>query len=108
MVGYPGGCRIHGPAVHTSSLNEAGWIEIRPDLQCDFGHGITFTEDAGARLAWNYEKAFSANMNTALSMPVFKNLGVNVTSFDSFVNNPPPGFKENTFQIAFGIRYAFK
>ena len=73
-----------------------------------FGHGIAFSEDAGARLAWNYEKAFSANMNTSLSMPVFKNLGVNVTSFDSFVNNPPPGFKRNTFQLAFGIRYAFK
>jgi hypothetical protein len=93
----------------TSSLNKKlVGSRFGQTYNVTFAHGITFTEDAGARLAWNYEKAFSANMNTSLSMPVFKNLGVNINSFDSFVNNPPPGFKRNTFQIAFGIRYAIK
>ncbi len=73
-----------------------------------FWRGIVLTEQAGVRPAWNYAKAFFADGNASLTVPVYKRLGVSFAAFDSFLNNPPPGFKKNSFQLTVGANYAFK
>lgn len=63
---------------------------------------LTFTP------AWNDTSAYSALFNTLLAMPVFKRLSVSASVSDTFLNDPPEGFKKNSFQFTLGITYAFK
>ena len=41
-------------------------------------------------------------------MPVFKRLSVAISALDMFLNDPPPGFKKNSFQFTTGITYSLK
>jgi hypothetical protein len=52
--------------------------------------------------------ALSAQILAGLIFPVYKNLGFTVGSQDNFVNNPPFGFKKNTFQFTAGLSYTLK
>jgi hypothetical protein len=52
--------------------------------------------------------AFSAQIIAALLFPVYKNLGFTLGSQDNFVNNPPLGYKKNTFQFTAGVTYSLK
>ncbi len=63
---------------------------------------LTFTP------AWNDTSAYSALFNTLLAMPVFKRLSVSASVADTFLDDPPVGFKKNSFQFTLGITYAFK
>ena len=40
-----------------------------------------------------------------LTLPVYKRLSVAVNTLDTFLNNPPPGFKKNSFQFTTGVTY---
>ena len=73
-----------------------------------FAHGITLTEQAGIRPAWNDMKNYFAGFLASLNVPVHRRLGLSITSFDSYVNNPPPYFKKNSFQISVGANFSFK
>ena len=39
-------------------------------------------------------------------MPVYKRLSFTVGTIDTFLNDPPPGFKKNSFQFTTGVTYA--
>jgi hypothetical protein len=52
--------------------------------------------------------AWSAQIIAGLVFPVYKNLGFTLGSQDNFVNNPPFGYKKNTFQFTAGVTYALK
>jgi len=73
-----------------------------------FKNGVTITEQAGVRPAWNYMRAFFAGGNGSLTVPVYKRLGVTLGINETFLNDPPPYFKKNNFQVTFGAHYAFR
>ncbi len=38
-------------------------------------------------------------------MPMYKRLSLNLGALDMFLNDPPPGFKKNSFQFTMGLAY---
>jgi hypothetical protein len=74
--------------------------------------GLVFNETGTVLPAFNtpagQPSAFSAQIIAGLLFPVYKNLGFTVGSQDNFVNNPPLGYKKNTFQFTAGITYTVK
>ncbi len=73
-----------------------------------FPKGIVLFEMAGVRPSWNDLDNTFAGFVVNLTVPVYHGFGVTLGSFDSYVNNPPPGFKKNTFQLSVGLSYAIK
>ena len=73
-----------------------------------FQHGVIFNEQLSATPAWNNTSAYSTNGSASLTLPVHKRLSVSLTSLDTFLNDPPPGFKKNSFQFTAGLTYALK
>jgi len=72
-----------------------------------FKSGASFSERATYYPAFNYEKDYFASFSVSLSVPVYKRLGVQISAFDNYFNEPPPGFKRNSFQSSLGLTYAF-
>lgn len=74
--------------------------------------GLVFNESGTVLPAFNtpagQPSAWSAQIIAGLLFPVYKNLGFTLGSQDNFVNNPPSGYKKNTFQFIAGVTYAFK
>ena len=74
--------------------------------------GLVFNESGTVLPAFNtpagQPSAFSAQIIAGLLFPVYKNLGFTVGSQDNFVNNPPFGYKKNTFQFTAGVTYTLK
>jgi hypothetical protein len=73
-----------------------------------FAHGILLTEAGALTQPWNDTSAYSAVGNVALTLPVYHRLGLTLAALDNFLNNPPPGFKKNSFQFTAGITYSFQ
>lgn len=71
-------------------------------------HGIVLNEQAGFTPAWNEPKAYSAFASAALTFPVYRRLGLTLGTLDNFLNDPPPGFKKNSFQFTAGATYSFQ
>ena len=70
-----------------------------------FWHGIVFSQLLTVTPAWNNVNAFSGNAGANLAMPVFERLSVSLGTADTFLNDPPEGFKKNSFQFTAGITY---
>lgn len=73
-----------------------------------FQHGILLNEQVSATPAWNDTNAYFATGTLSLTLPVHKRLSVALTSADTFLNDPPPGFRKNSFQFTAGLTYALK
>ena len=73
-----------------------------------FAHGITFTEAGSITPAWNNTNAYSATAQAGLTFPVYKGFSLSLSALDTFLNNPPVGFKKNSFQFTTAIGYAIK
>jgi hypothetical protein len=73
-----------------------------------FTHGIVFNEQISATPAWNNTAAYSATGTASLALPVHKRFSLAITSLDTFLNDPPPGFKKNSFQFTTGLAYALR
>ena len=73
-----------------------------------FQHGILLNEQISATPAWNDTSAYFATGSVTLTLPVHKRLSVALTSADTFLNDPPAGFKKNSFQFTAGLTYALK
>ncbi len=50
--------------------------------------------------------AYSAAGFVNLTLPLYKRFNFTTGVIDTFLNNPPPGFKKNSFQFITGITYA--
>jgi hypothetical protein len=72
-----------------------------------FQHNILFNEQAGITPAWNNTNAYSAFASAALTFPVYHHFGFTIGALDNFLNNPPPGFRKNSFQLTIGANYSF-
>jgi len=68
-------------------------------------HGILLAEQLAVTPAWNNTRAYSAVAGAGLTLPVYKRLSLAVNSLDTFLNDPPPGFKKNSFQFTTGVTY---
>lgn len=73
-----------------------------------FGHGVVFYEQADVRPAWNHMQAFFGGGMASLTVPIYRRIGISLGTFDSFINNPPPGFKKNTFQVTVSANIAIR
>jgi len=69
------------------------------------GKGVTFLEGISVTPAWNEMHAYSWAANASLNVPVFKRLGATAAVLDTFLNDPPPTFKKNSFQLTMGLTY---
>lgn len=69
---------------------------------------LNFTESASVLPAWNNTNAYSANGLVSLVMPIFKRLGLTVSSSDSFLNDPSAGYKKNSFQFGTAVSYSLR
>jgi Protein of unknown function, DUF481 len=74
--------------------------------------GLVFNEAGTILPAFNtpagQPSALSAQIIAGLLFPVYKNLGFTLGSQDNFINNPPFGYKKNTFQFTAGVTYTLK
>jgi hypothetical protein len=66
---------------------------------------MIFTETLDVLPAWNNEKAYSVNLTTALSAPIFKRLSATVSVADNFLNDPAEFYNKNSFQFITGVTY---
>ncbi len=91
-----------GPATSTDLVGSSfGDNYIR-----HFPRKIVFTEVATINTPWNSPGDYSANVAVGASFPVYKNLGFSVGVIDSYLNNPPAGFKGNSVQFNTGLTYS--
>jgi hypothetical protein len=67
-----------------------------------FKRGFVADEHVTYIPAWNNTNAWTANFGTVFTMPVYKRISASSSIVDSFLNDPPPGFKKNSFQFALG------
>ncbi len=66
---------------------------------------MIFTESVNVLPAWNDFKAYSANLNAALILPVYKRLSANISAADNYLNDPAAYYKKNSFQFITGVTY---
>ena len=71
-----------------------------------FAHKIVLKEQGMVTPAWNNTSAYSASGQLGLSIPLYKRFSVALTSVDTFINNPPVGFKKNSIQFTTGLTYS--
>ena len=68
--------------------------------------GIKFDEQLTFIPAYNNVSAFSGNAGAGITMGLYKRLSLNISTLDSFLNDPPPGFNKNSFQFTTGVTYS--
>lgn len=71
-------------------------------------HGILFSQQIVVTPTWSQLNYYSGLASAGITIPVFKRLGFNTTASDNYLNNPPPGFKKNSFQFTTGLAYTLK
>jgi hypothetical protein len=72
-----------------------------------FTDGITLTQKLAFNPAWNVTRAYSMNATVILAIPFYKHFNFSTTLADAFLNDPPPGFQKNSFQLITAIGYTF-
>ena len=70
-----------------------------------FSRGINFTEALSITPAWNNLNAYSALGSVTLGLPLYKRFDLTLGIVDSFLNNPPPTFRKNSFQFITALTY---
>ncbi|MBV8069454.1 MAG: DUF481 domain-containing protein [Acidobacteriaceae bacterium] len=73
-----------------------------------FGNGILFSEKGGYIPTWNNTNAYSAFANATLTFPVYHRFGFTIGALDTYLNNPPVGFKKNSFTLTMGAAYSLQ
>jgi Protein of unknown function, DUF481 len=69
---------------------------------------LIFAQSLTITPAWNQTSAYSAVGGASLTFPVFHRFGLTLATLDNFLNDPPPGFKKNSYQLTIGATYSFK
>lgn len=70
-----------------------------------FFHGTTFTQELSVSPSWTESRAISALGTAMLALPVYKRFSFSTGVTDTFLNDPPPGFKKNSVQYTTGLTY---
>jgi hypothetical protein len=70
-----------------------------------FAHNIQLNEQFSVSPAWTYTRAYSAYASVGIIFPVYKRFAFTANAINSFLNDPPPGFKKNSTQFTTGLSY---
>jgi putative salt-induced outer membrane protein YdiY len=70
-----------------------------------FKRGITLHELVSISPGLSNSNAYSAAGNIVLAIPIMKRISLSLSTADTYLNNPPVGFKTNSFQFATGFTY---
>jgi hypothetical protein len=70
--------------------------------------GVVMDENLSVTPAWNNTSAYSAAFTTLFTMPIYKRLSGSTGVTDTFLNDPPAGFKKNSFQFTLGLTYTLQ
>lgn len=70
-----------------------------------FGHGVTLLQGLSVTPVWNNESAWQWAANAGFTIPVYKRLSFTTTIINTFLNDPPPGFRKNSFQFTTGLTF---
>ena len=73
-----------------------------------FKRGLVADEQISVLPAWNNTSAYSASFSALLALPVYKRLSASTGILDTFLNDPPAGFKKNSFQFTLGLTYTLQ
>jgi hypothetical protein len=71
-------------------------------------HGILFLQQISLTPAWSVLNDYSAAASGSVAVPVYKRFAFTTSVADTFLNNPPPSFKKNSFQLTTGLTYTLK
>lgn len=69
---------------------------------------MVFNEGFLYDASWNNTNAYSWQASAGIAAPISKNFSFAINLLDSYLNNPPPTFKKNSFQFTTGITYTIK
>lgn len=75
------------------------------DYKRTLPHGIALNQQLSISPSWNDLHAYSAYGAVGVVLPIYKRFGFSVNVIDSYLNDPPPGFKTNSVQFTTGISY---
>jgi hypothetical protein len=92
-------------AVQTQKLFGATFADL---YSYKLPHGILFNQALTVTPAFNNTNALSAQASAGLILPTYKRLATSLTTIDTFLNDPPAGFKKNSFQCSAGLTYALR
>jgi hypothetical protein len=96
---------VNGTVVNTTPSQDLIGSTFFENYHRTLPRKMVFTETLDVLPAWNEAKAYSANLNAALSLPVFKRLSATVSVADNFLNDPAEFYKKNSFQFITGVTY---
>ena len=71
-------------------------------------HGMLISQDLSLVEPVNHPSDYTAAGGLHFVMPVYKRLSLTAGTVDNFLNDPPPGFKKNSFQVTTGVAYTLK
>ena len=69
---------------------------------------LTLTQSLSFLPAWNELRAFSGHAQVGLTLPLLKRLSVNFNATDDYLNNPSPGYHQNSLQFVSGLAYSLR
>ena len=69
---------------------------------------LTFAQNLEYIPAYNTPRAYSAAETDTVAFPAYKNFAFSVGTIDTYLNDPPPATKRNSFQFTMGLTYAIK
>ncbi len=69
---------------------------------------MLFNEGLVYDASWNNTHAYSWQGTLGLAAPISKKFSLAINVLDSFLNNPPMGFKKNSLQFTTGLTYTIK
>jgi len=94
---------------YASKSNEslAGSI-FEEDYSRNLWLGTKFIQQLIVSPSWTNSSAFTAFGNAALTLPAYRRLGVTLGTADNYLNNPPAGFRKNSFQATMGLTYSLR
>jgi len=91
-------------AAPAQSLNLIG-ATVAERYARTFPHKVLLNEQLSVTPALNNAKAYSAAGSVGLTLPVYKRFSLATGIIDTFLNDPPPGFRKNSFQFTTGLTY---
>jgi hypothetical protein len=71
-------------------------------------YGIKFNQGLLLIPTINNTNDYSAIFNAGFVLPIYKRLSTSVTMLDTFLNDPPSGFKKNSYQLSVGLAYVLR
>jgi len=93
---------FNGPGSVDQSLAASNFAEA---FTHKFTHGVVLAQTLSATPTWNMTNDWLANASATLTVPAYKRLNFALGLIDSYLNNPPPSFRKNSFQMSLGLTY---